>query len=51
MKQVVESQDAGVSVGLFLDAEPRQVRASAAIQALFIELPAEQYAEANNEQS
>lgn len=52
MKQVVGTlQDAGIPVSLFIDADPQQIQASAATQALFIELHTGQYAEAQDEQS
>jgi len=51
MKQVVGAlQDAGIPVSLFIDADDRQIEASAAVQAQFIELHTGQYAEAKDEQ-
>jgi pyridoxine 5-phosphate synthase len=50
MKSVVGSlQDVGIPVSLFIDADDRQIRASAAVQAQFIELHTGQYAEAKHE--
>lgn len=52
MKQVVGTlQDAGIPVSLFIDADRDQIEASAATQALFIELHTGKYAEAKDEQS
>lgn len=52
MKQVVgKLQDAGIPVSLFIDADPQQIEAATATQALFIELHTGQYAEAKDEQS
>lgn len=51
MKQVVGAlQGAGIPVSLFIDADDRQIEASAAVQAQFIELHTGQYAEAKDEQ-
>lgn len=50
MKHVVGSlQSAGIPVSLFIDADDRQIEASAAVQAQFIELHTGQYAEAKDE--
>jgi len=50
MKHVVGVlQDAGIPVSLFIDADDRQIEASAAVQAKFIELHTGQYAEAKDE--
>lgn len=50
-KQVVAAlQGAGIPVSLFIDADDRQIAASAAVQAQFIELHTGQYAEAKDEQ-
>jgi pyridoxine 5-phosphate synthase len=50
MKHVVGTlQEAGVPVSLFIDADDRQIDASAAVQAKFIELHTGQYAEAKGE--
>lgn len=50
MLQVVTLlQTAGIPVSLFIDADPRQIEASAAVQAQFIELHTGQYAEAQTE--
>jgi pyridoxine 5-phosphate synthase len=47
MAQVVSTlQGAGIPVSLFIDADPQQIDASAAVQAKFIELHTGQYAEA-----
>lgn len=52
MKQVVDKlQSAGIPVSLFIDADPDQIRASAIIQAQFIELHTGRYAEASDEAS
>lgn len=52
MKQVVgKLQEAGIPVSLFIDADPQQIEAAIATQALFIELHTGQYAEANDEQT
>lgn len=52
MKQVVGTlQAAGIPVSLFIDADERQIQASAATQARFIELHTGQYAEAHDEAS
>lgn len=52
MKQVVgRLQDAGIPVSLFIDADPPQIEAAAATQALFIELHTGTYADATSEQS
>lgn len=42
-------QHAGIPVSLFIDADPKQIEASAATQAKFIELHTGQYAEATDE--
>lgn len=50
MTQVVEAlQGAGIPVSLFIDADPAQIDASAAVKAQFIELHTGQYAEAKSE--
>lgn len=50
MKHVVGTlQDAGIPVSLFIDADDRQIAASAAVAAKFIELHTGQYAEATDE--
>ncbi len=50
MKQVVAVlQGAGIPVSLFIDADDRQIEASATVQAQFIELHTGQYAEAKDE--
>jgi pyridoxine 5-phosphate synthase len=50
MTQIVTTlQDAGIPVSLFIDADPKQIAASAAMQAQFIELHTGQYAEAKTE--
>lgn len=50
MAQIVSTlQDAGIPVSLFIDADPRQIAASEAIRAQFIELHTGQYAEARTE--
>ena len=46
---VTTLQDAGIPVSLFIDADPRQIKASAATHADFIELHTGQYAEAKTE--
>ena len=48
---VTTLQEAGIPVSLFIDADPRQIEASAAMQAQFIELHTGQYAEAKAEAS
>ena len=48
---VTTLQGAGIPVSLFIDADPRQIEASAAMQAQFIELHTGQYAEAKAEAS
>jgi pyridoxine 5-phosphate synthase len=51
MQQIVGTlQEAGIPVSLFIDADERQIKAAAAIQAQFIELHTGQYAEAKLEQ-
>ena len=50
MKHVVGAlQGAGIPVSLFIDADDRQIEASAVVQAQFIELHTGQYAEAKDE--
>lgn len=50
MEQVVATlQQAGIPVSLFIDADPAQIDASAAVQAQFIELHTGRYAEAHQE--
>lgn len=50
MAQIVTTlQDVGIPVSLFIDADPRQIEASAAMHAQFIELHTGQYAEAKTE--
>ncbi len=50
MAQVVQTlQGAGIPVSLFIDADPVQIDASAAVEAQFIELHTGQYAEAHSE--
>ncbi|MEB3294457.1 MAG: pyridoxine 5'-phosphate synthase [Synechococcales bacterium] len=50
MTQIVSQlQEAGIPVSLFIDADPDQIAASAAIGAKFIELHTGQYAEAHQE--
>jgi pyridoxine 5-phosphate synthase len=52
MTQIVTTlQDAAIPVSLFIDADPRQIDASAALHAQFIELHTGQYAEAKTETS
>ena len=52
MKHVVERlQGAGIPVSLFIDADPAQIEASAAVKAQFIELHTGRYAEAHDEVS
>jgi pyridoxine 5-phosphate synthase len=52
MKQVVaQLQNAGIPVSLFIDADPAQIQASAAVGAKFIELHTGRYAEAHDEVS
>ncbi|PSB29957.1 pyridoxine 5'-phosphate synthase [Stenomitos frigidus ULC18] len=52
MAQIVTTlQDAGIPVSLFIDADPKQIEAAAAMQAQFIELHTGQYAEAKAEAS
>ncbi|HEY9747124.1 MAG TPA: pyridoxine 5'-phosphate synthase [Allocoleopsis sp.] len=52
MKQVVtQLQSAGIPVSLFIDADPTQIQASAAVGAKFIELHTGRYAEAHDEVS
>lgn len=52
MKQVVtQLQNAGIPVSLFIDADPTQIQASAAVGAKFIELHTGRYAEAHDEVS
>jgi pyridoxine 5-phosphate synthase len=52
MRQVVSTlQGASIPVSLFIDADPRQLDASAEVQAEFIELHTGQYAEAKDETS
>lgn len=46
---VATLQGAGIPVSLFIDAEPSQIDASAAVQAQFIELHTGQYAEAHSD--
>lgn len=46
---VATLQDAGIPVSLFIDADPRQIEASAAVQAQFIELHTGRYAEAKGD--
>ncbi len=48
---VVQLQERGMPVSLFIDADPAQIEASAAIQAQFIELHTGTYAEAKDEYS
>jgi len=48
---VAQLQDAGIPVSLFIDADPAQIEASAAINAKFIELHTGSYAEAKDEAS
>ena len=51
MQQVVgQLQSAQIPVSLFIDAEPTQIQAAAATEALFIELHTGQYAEAKTEE-
>jgi pyridoxine 5-phosphate synthase len=51
MQQVVEQlQSAQIPVSLFIDADPAQIQAAAATEALFIELHTGQYAEAKTEE-
>jgi pyridoxine 5-phosphate synthase len=50
MTQVVGTlQDAGIPVSLFIDADDKQIQASATVMAQFIELHTGQYAEAKSE--
>lgn len=50
MEQVVAAlQNTGIPVSLFIDADPKQIEMSAAINAKFIELHTGQYAEAHSE--
>ena len=50
MAQIVTTlQESGIPVSLFIDADPRQIEASAAMHAQFIELHTGQYAEAKAE--
>ncbi|XHX80271.1 MAG: pyridoxine 5'-phosphate synthase [Stenomitos frigidus ULC029] len=50
MAQIVTTlQDSGIPVSLFIDADPRQIEASATMHAQFIELHTGQYAEAKAE--
>ena len=52
MAQVVaQLQNAGIPVSLFIDADPAQIQASAAVGAKFIELHTGRYAEAHDEVS
>lgn len=52
MAEIVRTlQGAGIPVSLFIDADPAQIDASAAIEAQFIELHTGQYAEAKSEAS
>ncbi len=52
MRQVVDRlQGAGIPVSLFIDADPAQIEASAAVKAQFIELHTGRYAEAHDEVS
>ncbi|MBD2096088.1 pyridoxine 5'-phosphate synthase [Trichocoleus sp. FACHB-591] len=52
MEQVVaQLQNAGIPVSLFIDADPAQIQASAAVGAKFIELHTGRYAEAHDEVS
>ena len=52
MTQIVKTlQSKGIPVSLFIDADPKQIEASASIQAQFIELHTGQYAEASSEAS
>ena len=52
MKHIVERlQGAGIPVSLFIDADPAQIEASAAVKAQFIELHTGRYAEAHDEVS
>ncbi|MBD2465423.1 pyridoxine 5'-phosphate synthase [Oscillatoria sp. FACHB-1407] len=52
MADVVDRlQSAGIPVSLFIDADPDQIAASAAVKAQFIELHTGQYAEAKDEAS
>ena len=52
MAQIVTTlQDADIPVSLFIDADPRQIEASAGVHAQFIELHTGQYAEAKTEAS
>lgn len=52
MKHIVERlQGAGIPVSLFIDADPAQIEASAAVKAQFIELHTGRYAEADDEVS
>jgi pyridoxine 5-phosphate synthase len=48
---VGQLQGAGIPVSLFIDADPDQIAASAAIKAQFIELHTGKYADAHDEQS
>ncbi len=50
LSEVVDRlQGAGIPVSMFIDAEPRQIEASATIKALFVELHTGVYAEASGE--
>lgn len=52
MQQVVSTlQEANIPVSLFIDADPQQIEASAAVKAKFIELHTGRYAEAHDEAS